>query len=101
MRPSEPGGAQGLLCLCLGLISATAWIVPAPQRRDWSAEWSAEVLHQWRWLDRAGELSTARMLGLALRCCGVLPDAAWLRARDWRTEMLLGDLRYAVRMLAK
>jgi putative ABC transport system permease protein len=73
-------------------IALAAPLVPADERRDWAREWNAEIAYRAR--RHAG-------LGLFIRTLGAFAHAAWLRWDRWRVEMLLQDLRDAVRTVIR
>jgi putative ABC transport system permease protein len=96
-------GATGRTArLCGAIIAAAAPLAPADVRRDWRREWTAEMSYA---AGRARHLSAPRQVGadaaLMLRCAGAFVHAAWLRWDRWRLEMLLQDVRYAIRTLVK
>jgi putative ABC transport system permease protein len=70
------------------VVRAASVVVPSAARREWLAEWEAEIA--WH---------TGSSLVLASRCLGALPHALWMRRQQWRWDMLRQDLRYAVRQL--
>jgi putative ABC transport system permease protein len=80
--------------LCRRLIAAAAPLVPADRRADWTREWRTEAAclaarpgtPEWR---------------IAVRCLGAFVHAAWLRWDRWRSEMLVQDLRLALRALSR
>jgi predicted permease len=86
--------------ICAAVIRAAAPLAPADVRRDWRREWLAEVecaaARERR--SRRPRLAAAR---LAVRTGGAFVHALWLRWDRWRLEMLLQDIKYAVRTLAK
>ncbi|MGH9312806.1 MAG: ABC transporter permease [Vicinamibacterales bacterium] len=67
-----------------------ALVVPAAQRAEWRREWEAELAWHTR---RGGALGAGRL-------SGALVHALWLRKEEWSLDMLLQDLRYALRVLA-
>lgn len=88
--------------LCAALIAAAAPLAPADVRREWRREWEAEVGFTLGRLRRAARRPAAGHDGrVILRCAGAFVHAAWLRWDRWRAEMLLQDLRYAIRTLVK
>ena len=66
-------------------IAALSWLVPGERRREFRAEWRAEL---------AGD-PTAR------RALGALPDAWFLCRQPWSADLILQDLRYAGRLLRR
>ena len=73
-------------------VRAVSWLVPGGQRREFRREWEAE-------LDTdemaPGGGSAARQ---AIRVSGALPDALTLFSQEWSMDMLLQDVRYALRL---
>lgn len=64
-------------------VAAVARLVPGERRREFRAEWQAEL---------ATDASLRRALG-------VLPDAWYLFRQQWSLDMLIHDIRYALRLL--
>jgi predicted permease len=81
------------------VLQAAAPLAPADLRRDWVREWRAEVHYATRVARQRP--SRAFQAKLVLRCFGAFAHAGWLRWERWRFEMLVQDLKYAVRTLAK
>jgi putative ABC transport system permease protein len=90
-----------VLRLCLALVRVFGAVVPSGSRRDWRAEWEAEVRHRWDLLDRRQHLDWRTRMDLFRRALGALPDAAWLRRQFTADADLVHDLRHGVRMLLK
>jgi predicted permease len=85
---------------CDSLLRVAARLAPADVRREWLREWRAE-LHVALLPPRRHPTRppvAVRMIG---RCSGAFVHAAWLRWDRWRMEMLLQELRYAMRGLVK
>jgi predicted permease len=78
--------------VCDRLLRLAAGLAPGDIRRDWLREWRAEIAYATRRHSPAV---------LVVRCFGAFVHAAWLRWERWRLEMLLQDLRYALRTLGK
>jgi predicted permease len=74
------------------LLRTAARLAPADVRRDWLREWRAEM---------ACARTRHRGLTLIARCGGAFVHAAWLRWDRWRLEMLLQDLKLAIRTLLR
>ena len=77
----------------MAVVRTAAMLVPGDLRRDWLREWEAEIhnaLHRRRPAGR-----------IVLRCLGAFAHAAWLRWDRWRLEMLLQDVKYAIRTLTR
>jgi hypothetical protein len=85
---SGPPSPVALTRASLVFVRAVSVVVPLAARREWLAEWEAEIA--WH---------TGSPPVLASRCLGALPHALWLRREQWRWDMLGQDLRYAVRQL--
>lgn len=75
------------------VLRLVARLVPEAQRADWLREWEAE----WRWFRRQ-QPSRWRA---GRRLTGAVAHAVWLRRREWSAEMILQDVRYAVRVLTR
>ena len=86
-----------MLTLCRLLIGFGRAIVPLACREDWTREWHAELYYRTESMPQHGALSTR--LDLVFRCAGALVHAAWLRKEEWSVNVLLQDLRYALRSL--
>ncbi len=83
------------------LLRLAAPLVPSDLRRDWLREWQAELQYALDRQSRVGRRPSQVHARLAIRCLGALVHAAWLRVDRWRFEMLLQDLKYAVRTLTR
>jgi putative ABC transport system permease protein len=96
-----------VLSVCLWLVRAAGRIAPASERRTWGAEWEAEILHRWNELEEANTAGEAQRLGtregfdLLARSAGAVVHALWLRREEWRFDVLMQDIRYALRGLVK
>ncbi len=78
------------------LIGLGTAIVPAAFRDDWSREWEAELWHA----REAGAGRDGRSsIDLAVRSCGAVLHALWLRKEEWSLAVILQDVRYALRGL--
>ena len=64
-------------------VRLAAWLTPSNRRREFRAEWDAEL---------ATDPSMARAVG-------AIPDAWCLFRQQWSADMLLQDVRYAVRLV--
>jgi putative ABC transport system permease protein len=81
------------------VLRAISRIVPAALRDDWLREWDAE-LYWWQQERRRPGRHGPGKARACLRLAGALAHAIWLRTEHWSLDMLLQDLKYAVRMLA-
>lgn len=77
-------------------IALVSQIAPAWARREFREEWDAEFTHAWR--ESAGAPRRER-LRVAIRALGAIPDAWCLFCQQWSLDMLLQDLRYALRLM--
>jgi predicted permease len=59
----------------------------------------ADLTCHWHDLERARRATPAAGAALVHRAAGAWVHAAWLRSRSWRLEMLLTDIRLALRLL--
>ena len=84
--------------VCDLLIRAAAPMVPGDIRRDWMREWRAELAYRAARADRCGRSLPIHSLWYA---AGAVPHAIWLRWDRWRIEMLVQDVKYAIRSLSK
>jgi len=87
--------------LCAGLLRLATRLAPASERRTWVREWEAELEHSWRRATRGSGLRAGAAIEMIRRSAGAVVHAAWLRGQDWRPEMLMQDLRFAIRSLLK
>ena len=83
---------------CDLLVRLASPFVPGDVRRDWIREWRAELAFRALRAQRAGRSPSPRSLWYA---AGALPHAIWLRWDRWRIEMLVQDIKYAIRALLR
>ena len=91
----RPGHPPCLICSAASspLVSRLA---PGGARREFRAEWEAELATAWHdrrrdsWRDDAGVMT---------RAIGSVPDAWCLFRQQWSLDMLFQDLRYALRLM--
>ncbi|MGD8329061.1 MAG: ABC transporter permease [Acidobacteriota bacterium] len=86
------------LRLALALVGLIRFVVPRRQRAAWLAEWRAELMYLSSSEARAGDTRDTDVLSHSLHA---IPHAAAHRKHQWSPDMLLQDLRYAVRRLIK
>jgi len=75
--------------LLRGFIALVSRLTPGGVRREFRAEWDAELA---ACADRPREAWT--------RAIGSVPDAWFLFRQQWSADMLLQDIRYALRLMA-
>jgi putative ABC transport system permease protein len=78
----------------IGLVSRLA---PSWARREFRAEWEAELETAWR--DVGAVTGWQQRRHLAARAWGAVPDAWSLFRQQWSLELMLQDVRYGVRLL--
>ncbi len=83
---------------CDALIRLASPLVPGDIRRDWMREWRAELACRTLRAQRAGRPLSLTSIGYA---AGALPHAIWLRWDRLRFEMLVQDIKYAIRSLLR
>jgi predicted permease len=94
--PAQDGGH---LAVPGAIVTAAGVLVPGGRRREWLAQWNAELAHYEAWLHRLDRPAPAVARLVALRALGAWRHALALRARHWSSTMLLADLRLAIRTL--
>ena len=77
----------------IAIVSALA---PAATRREFRAEWEAELAAAWPDRRHASWRDYARVMTQAI---GSLPDAWFLFRQQWSADMLIQDLRQALRLM--
>ncbi|MGE3274139.1 MAG: ABC transporter permease [Vicinamibacterales bacterium] len=82
--------------IAAAIVRGASAIVPEACRADWRREWRAELASASR---HAADVRAE--LRLLARSVGSIAHALWLRWDHWRLEMLVQDLRHAVRALAR
>lgn len=90
-----------VLRACLTLLRTVSVLVPSASRREWRAEWEAEVHHRWSALNGQRVLDWGDRMDLVRRSLGALPDAAWLRRQFTADADVVHDLRHGARVLWK
>ena len=90
--PSADRPPPRVLRAALRLVGLIAPFVPASRRQGWREQWAADLMYA------APRETPAALMRQAL---GALPHACWLRFHDWRGDMFLHDVRYALRTLLK
>ena len=83
---------------CDLVLRLSAPLVPYDLRRDWLREWRAEFAYAVARAESAGRRLPLTSLG---RASGAFVHAAWLRWNRWRVEMIMQDLKHALRSLRR
>jgi putative ABC transport system permease protein len=78
-------------------IACLSRLVPAWARREFRAEWEAEL--ETAWIATDMRLSWGDRRRFARRALGALPDAWCLFRQQWSLDMILQDIRFAFRMM--
>ena len=63
----------------VAILHTAAWLVPTVQRREWLAEWKAELWHVCDSCERKQEGRPDDMQQATMFCLGAFKDAFWLR----------------------
>jgi predicted permease len=84
--------------LARGFIALVSRLAPAWARREFRAEWEAEIATAWRDRPHRSWRDSARV---ARQAAGSVPDAWFLFRQQWSADMLLQDVRYALRLMAQ
>ena len=63
----------------LFILRCAAWLVPGRERREWLAEWQAELWHVWRAYGRGSRGNLRGGREVTAFCMGAFHDAFWLR----------------------
>jgi predicted permease len=84
--------------LLRGFIAVVSRLAPRALRREFRAEWTAEL--DAAWAESANRPSRSR-LHIVRQAVGSVPDALFLVRQQWSPEMILQDLRYGARVLAR
>src|SRR5829696_4945062 len=79
-------------------IALVSRLAPAWARREFRAEWEAEIDIAWRARPRGSWRDTA---GVLRRAAGAVPDAWFLFRQQWSADMIRQDIRYALRLMAQ
>ncbi|MFV1988372.1 MAG: ABC transporter permease [Gemmatimonadota bacterium] len=83
------------------LLGLAAAIAPGSERRPWLREWEAEIAHLRHRAEVRGKPGAGDALEIVRRSGGAVIHALWLRGQEWRPEMLVQDLRFALRGLLR
>ena len=87
-----------MLRWCDFVLRAAAPLVPYDIRRDWLREWRAEFAYT---AARAARLNEPMPMASLARALGAIVHAAWLRWDQWRVEMIIQDIKHAIRSLRR
>jgi putative ABC transport system permease protein len=87
-----------VLRCCDLVLRLAAPLVPYDLRHDWLREWRAEFAYLSARAARNGRRLPAASLARAL---GAIVHAAWLRWDRWRIEMIIQDIKHALRSLRR
>ncbi len=81
------------------VIRLSSRIVPRDRRAQWLEEWNAEIWHHTQ--PQKSSSNTKSPAGLLACCAGAPLHAAWIWAEEWSFDMIVQDLKWAVRSLLK
>src|SRR5918993_700802 len=96
-----PARPRFVVRLCLTLLRVVSMLVPRHSRRDWRAEWDAEIRHRSHMLERDHRFGWRPQMDLIRRASGSVPDAAWIRRQLTTDAELVHDIRHGLRMFWK
>ncbi|HUQ83391.1 MAG TPA: ABC transporter permease, partial [Gemmatimonadaceae bacterium] len=89
------------LALCRAIVAILAGLVPRDRRADWRAEWDGELWELARRAERVPvRYGNPRSAALQFTL-GAFPHALHEWREGWTVELLLKDLRHAVRSVAR
>jgi MacB-like periplasmic core domain len=77
MKPPRP--IRGLIWQSRWLLHLASLLVPRARRKEWYAEWDAEIWHWAHFLYESGRLNHATRFEVVKHLWGAFSDAAWLR----------------------
>lgn len=83
---------------CDLVLRLAAPMVPYDVRADWLREWRAEFAYAASRAQRAGR---SLPLSSLARAAGAIVHAAWLRWDRWRVDMIIQDIKHALRSLRR
>jgi hypothetical protein len=78
-------------------IACVSRLVPSWSRREFRAEWDAELANAC--VEPTMTRSWRDQRRLARHALGAVPDAWYLARQHWRPEMILQDIRFALRLM--
>ena len=81
------------------VIRLCARLVPRDRRDTWRRQWDADLQCQAAFLAAHGHDDAYIRRDLLARSAGAARHALWFRLRQWRSLMILQDVRYAARGL--
>jgi predicted permease len=87
-----------MLRWCDWILRTAAPLVPYDIRRDWLREWRAEFAYAASRAQRAGRRLPPSSV---LRATGAIVHAAWLRWDRWRLDMIIQDIKLALRSMQR
>ena len=82
--------------LLRGFIALVSRLAPRASRREFRAEWDAEIDAAW-----AGSHAASARARVARQALGSIADAWFLVRQQWSADVILHDVRYGARMLAR
>jgi putative ABC transport system permease protein len=77
-------------------IALVSRLAPQWARREFRAEWEAEMATAWETRTRGSLREDVRVVSRAI---GSIPDAWFLFRQQWSADMLLQDVRHALRLM--
>ena len=83
------------------LVTLAAPLVPRAERAAWRDQWTGDLTHRWRALERAGLGRGRPARAVAARALGAWPHGCSRRLQQGRPDMIWQDIRYACRLLLR
>ena len=90
-----------MLALCRAFLAALSRLVPGDRRRDWHDEWNGELWELVRRAERVPSRYGSPPAAAFRFTLGALPHAIHEWRQGWTMELVLKDLRHAVRTVVR
>ena len=90
-----------MIALCQAIIAFLSHFVPGERRRDWQAEWNGELFELVRRAERVPNRYGTPQRAAFTFTLGALPHAIHEWKEGWTMELLLHDLRSAIRSVLR
>ena len=99
--PASSRFGDAVLAACRAIVAVLAQLVPRDRRADWEAEWHGELWELVRRAERVPQRYGSAPRAALRFTLGALPHALHEWKEGWTMELLLKDLRYAIRSVAR
>jgi putative ABC transport system permease protein len=91
-RSSDSPALPFRLRLCLWLVRAACAMAPGGRRKEMSAQWEADLIHRWRWMEGRGQ-------GILAWSLGAFRHAWYLLKTEYTMDSIWQDVKYGFRSL--